>query len=187
MRLYVSPPALSTIKNGIMNELITQFSVAQTAAQSDTLIKVRELTKKIIRDSEFIKGLRGPELRGSFGIPPNLYSTVIDHIINYIPADTHIVSRPFKLTRNSITGGWVLLMGTDLFERLKNLRTVNQETEKHQKLPWMRWTLEKGNAVIITDFRIRFQTGQGRSGFAHMIPNDPRNIKPAVRVSADGP
>lgn len=171
MKIYVSPPALSTIKQLVMDDLIAQLNVAQIAAQSDTLQKVRDLTKKIIRNSDFIKELRGPELRGSFGIPPNRYSLAIDHIINFIPADTYIINRPFKLTGNSITGGWVLLMGSDLFERLKNLPTLIQDTEKGARLPWMRWTLEKGNAVIISNFRVRFKTGTGRSGFAQMIPN----------------
>jgi len=171
MKFYIDPPSTPIVKKLIVDDLMLQLNVARVASDNEMNNRAKKLTKKIIKDCDFIRALKRDELRGSFGLPPGGYNAAIDSIVNETSSDTYIYSRPLKIVGNTISGGWVLAIGSDLFEKMKNMSTVIQDTEKGAKLPWLRWTLERGNSIIITNFRVKFQIGKGRSGFAHMIPN----------------
>lgn len=170
MQIYLAPPATSIFQGQILRELVSQLNIARITAHSDINTKARQLTEKLIRAGDFINDLKGSELRGSFGIRPAEYRSRIAQIVGIIRDDTHIFSYPLRLTGSSISGGWVLAMGTNLFEKLKNSPAGITTTEKGANVPWLKWTLEVGNAVIISDFRVKFTTA-GRSGFAVMVPN----------------
>lgn len=171
MRYKIIPPTNAFFEIQLIRELVKQLNSARVAAHSDIETKVRNLTRRIIRDCDFIEKLKESELRGSFGIRPPDVRPIISSIIDEIVKDTYIISTPIKEFGSVFRGGWTLAMGTNLHENLKNMNAGITLTEKGELVSWLRWTLEAGNKILISDFRVKFKNGYGRSGFACMIPN----------------
>lgn len=172
MSFYVEPPTHYEIKKALYEELINRANEARLKSHASMQDKIRKFTAKLIREGDFIDALYGPELRGSFGIRPNEFNRKINAIIKLVSEDTHLFTTPLSLAGgNNIVGGWLLAMGTNLFQDLKSSFAGITITEKRQQIPWLKWTLEIGNKVIISNFRVKFQLGKGRSGYAFMVPN----------------
>jgi hypothetical protein len=171
MKIFLEPPPEREIYKAIMEEFVDQVNLARDSSLSEINDRAKRITEKLIKNGQFANAFIGSELRGSFGIRPKFVRPKLNSIIQQISNDTHIFSTPLKLAGNKIGGGWILAMGTNLFSSLKDSPAGTTITEKGQKIPWLRWTLEEGNRIIISTFRVRFQLGKGRSGYAIMVPN----------------
>lgn len=169
--IYLEPPTKAYMEIVILKEFVAQLNTAMVASYNDIFIKVRNYTAKLIRYSDFVEGLRQPELRGSFGIRPSDVGTTRTDIVEDVRRDTYIIYKPFKIIGKNIEGGWLMGIGKNYSESLKNNPACQTYTEKGVTIPWMKWTLEIGNSVVIADFRCKFQRGLGRSGFAIMVPD----------------
>jgi hypothetical protein len=172
IQTYIEPPSVNFITKQIFQELVAQLNIGRVNSDTEMNDKVVDITYKLIKDSDFLTELVGTELAGSFGLRPGGIAKRIRAIASEIANDTFIYSVPFSMSGDRISGGFLLAMGTDLFEKLKISPFGVTFTEKNQVVPWLRWTLEVGNAIVIADFQVLFRIGAGRSGHAIMVPDN---------------
>lgn len=172
MFIELVPPSNSFLQKQILDAMISDLNIAFAKANSAAEKDIKKLTEQIIKRSAFYREFKHGTLRGEFGIRPSELDIRLDSILRGIVDDTHLVRQNLSINGNIITGGWLLTMGTDLFAALKGQQAGITRTEKGEFLPWLQWTLEEGNRLIIADFSILFRFLAGRSGQAIMIPNN---------------
>jgi hypothetical protein len=165
-------PNPSQVKNMILRALAEAVDGSLRRATIEAQDNSRQYTRTLMYNSLFYNAMVNSDLRGDFGIRPSEIIGRLDGIIDGIANDTHILFQPITIVGNDLVGGWTLAMGTDLFEKLKQISEGITVTEKNVKLHWLAWTLEEGDRLLISDFKIHFQTGRGRSGLAIMVPDN---------------
>lgn len=174
LEYYLEPPSNQELAQLILNELIDQLNQLFKKAGAQIEKAFRNLTVDIIKQSEFIHSLTDfqGDLRGEFGLRIGSEDRIAQVIINNIGLDTYLLQTPVTYFGGNFSGGLALAVGQNLFAALKNLSEGKTFTEKGETVPWLEWTLERGNAVTIADHSVYFKIGKGRSGLAIMIPNN---------------
>ncbi len=173
MRYQLIPPSNGELSQLILKEIIIELNKGFKSITSQTEGELRQFTRALMLNSEFLKDVNavGGGLRGEFGVRLEDTTDVVNNISNLISQDTYLLFTPISLFGNTIQGGWTLAMGKDLFASVKSSSAGVTITEKNEKIPWLEWSLEEGNKIIIGAFRVKFRTGYGRSGLAIMVPD----------------
>lgn len=132
--------------------------------------KIQEMLKTCIADTEEYKALQNGSLVGAFGFPHDSQKR-LDAITNTIAKSIKLTKVPFRYISREIIGGAKVYMIIDDFSDILGINEAVITTEKGEKLPWLEWLLVKGDQYIISDYRITFKRGLGRSGLAIMQPS----------------
>lgn len=118
--------------------------------------------------------INGP-LNAHFGFVAGKEEYIVSSILDVVIKDMEFEFKPFKYSGEKYSGGLTVKILNEDFKKLLNL-SVAYTPNKNDILPWLDWLLTKGNAIIITDFKISFgvlKKGQfSRSQEAIMIPAD---------------
>jgi len=129
----------------------------------------RQTTIDILQKSDFyVDMLYGTQLRGEFGIPNGQEQQVMNAVVNAVSDDTYLEYDKITATNNSFQGGLTLGIGTNAWSKLLSLPKGVVQTAKGQLLPWLSWSITRGDSIIILGYDVFFQNGFGRSGLAIM-------------------
>ena len=170
---YLEPPSDNKLAQLILEELTDQLNDLFNRAHTVIEKSFQKITVDIVKNSSFIESLTDfqGQLRGEFGLRIGTEDRVAQVIVDNIGLDTYCLQSPVSHFGNTFSGGIALAIGQNLFSALKDLAEGKTFTEKGAIVPWLEWTLERGNAVTIADHNVLFELGKGRSGLAIMIPN----------------
>ena len=128
----------------------------------------RKFVNDVIIAQPEIQELSGGILQGAFGIPRGMETAAIDNIIIAIVDSIFIELRDIKESGSKVLkGGMSIYIQPSNFSNLLSLPT-GSVTIKGGSIPWLQWLLTAGDKVLIGDFDVRYKSGLGRSGLAHM-------------------
>jgi hypothetical protein len=128
--------------------------------------RIREAVKLIITDAIYncpeMESLRADTLKYDFGLTsdpswPIALSIADTMRLRYIITDVYV-------------GGFEITVQPGKYENLYALTEAYQTTENGAFLPWLKWLLEFGDAIIIANFGVKY-TNSGRTGGAIMVEN----------------
>lgn len=129
--------------------------------------RIRAALKPIIIDAIYdcpeMVSVREGILKYDFGLTTDPTS-----LISWVVADSMTV-------RYTTDTRYIALFSVQIqpasHENLYDLEVAYQETEKGVQLPWLEWLLELGDSVIVADFGVKYEAGEGRTGNAFMAKN----------------
>ena len=82
-------------------------------------------------------------------------------------------------SRGSFRGGIKIYVQPSTFSNLLSLPVSQQIIETGESIPWLRWLLTAGDAIIIGDFGVEYELGAGRTGGARMSEGEkPFKVNP---------
>lgn len=156
--------------------------VNKSLAFTARLLKSRidPIIKTALASSPEITSLRGGILKAEFGLTNDPTSTIINAIVASLTVDYIKVDEKFN-------GGLQIVMQPDTFSNLFSLGVAEQPLDDYGSLPWLRWLLTLGDAIIITDFGVEFGNLPGsRTGLAVMRrKNAPYKVNSAFSGTPD--
>lgn len=140
------------------------------------------LEKEIKKTEEYQSIVNGP-LAGHFGLTPLQRKQSTIDIIETIQNGIVAQYKQIRVVNKDLVGGITVGAIQADFQDLLSLPLSRVITEKQDELPWLEWLLTRGDEIIITDYRVKFISGKGRSGQALMIEGDKAYWKVPVGVS----
>lgn len=108
-------------------------------------------------------------LKGAFGFEDGTEVARANAVVNAI-ADAVTIEFPVStVTTNKIVNVLRVGLVPKEYDYLYQLQEAYIFTEKGDTLPWLEWLLEKGDRIIIDDYKVAFIPEKGRSRMAIMI------------------
>lgn len=136
--------------------------------------KIKEQTVAYLKNTPTYESLINGELSKHFGIRVGTGKDKLDAILQTIADNIYVKNDVIhsRFTSNRYRGGLSVRVLKDDFEDILSLPEAQIITEKGTILPYMDWLLIRGNAIIISEYEISFESGKGRSGGAIMIDSN---------------
>ncbi len=127
--------------------------------------KIRENVKPIIIDAIYdcpeMVSVREDLLKYDFGLTQDPSMAIAWSIADSM--------RLRYFVTPELVGGFEISVQPGSYQNLYTLSAAYQITEKGDSLPWLKWLLEAGDAIIIADFGVKYTEGYGRTGGAIMV------------------
>lgn len=183
MRVSIELKHIDKAKADIRKALMTQTNKLIKGSLEPLKFEIKMLTRTLMEKSDFFNELLFGYLSGHFGIPANEVSHTVSTIIDEIVENIEINYTNLSLHGSTVKGGMTIGIGRNGFASLMSLPEGSVNTEKGDTLPWLNWVLTKGDKIIVSEHDIKFSLGQGRSGFAIMIPNRVANWRVPAEFS----
>lgn len=115
-----------------------------------------------------IKSLQSGKLKFDFGLVIDPTSEIVYSIAN----TTHVIIKNFKVSKSVITNALTIYIQPSDFKNLLSNPFANTLTERGDSLPWLKWLLVEGDAIIINNYSVEYGPYiNSRSGGAIMIPS----------------
>lgn len=129
--------------------------------------EVINLVVEALSSSPEIKSLQSGKLRSDFGLPDDVTQEVIYAIAN----STYVYFRDFQFTKANVNNILSIYIQPADFKNLLNSDFAMVQTDKGQSLPWLRWLLLEGDAIIINQYHVSSGSyPTSRTGEAIMVP-----------------
>ena len=144
-------------------------------ASSNIRKQVKEVVRRAIATCPEIQELSSGVLKFDFGLTEDPSTAIINSVANSTRVSvTKITSRG-----GSFRGGVRITIQPSTFSNLLSLPVAEQATEKGGSIPWLKWLLTAGDAIIIGEFGVEYEMGTGRSGGATMKKSEkPFKVNP---------
>ena len=142
--------------------------------------KLKAIISTALWTSPEIQSLSGGILKADFGLTSDPSSAIVASIISTI----NISTKKSSSSAIGIKGGIVVTLQPVDYANLFSLSVAEQVIEGGS-LPWLRWLLTLGDAIIIANFGIEYGPF-GRTGKAHMTQGSrPFKVNSSFSGSAD--
>ena len=144
-------------------------------ASSNIRKQVKEVVRRAIATCPEIQELSSGVLKFDFGLTEDPSTAIINSVANSTRVSvTKITSRG-----GSFRGGVRITIQPSTFSNLLSLPVAEQAIEKGGSIPWLKWLLTAGDAIIIGEFGVEYEMGTGRSGGATMKKSEkPFKVNP---------
>lgn len=153
------------IEANIFKSLYDGMKLLLTRAKPKIESQIKNLVREALIKSPEISSLQSGKLKFDFGLDSDPTGQIIESIVNSV----HVYFKDFKLSKSGYSNTLNVYIQPSDFNNLLTLSVANQITEKGVELPWLSWLLTAGDAIIITQYHVEYDS-VGRSGGAHMIP-----------------
>jgi len=151
------------ILDACRDELKKIFNKAVPRIRADVI----NLTIKALSSCPEIQSLKGGILKFDFGLADDPTETIIYAISNSID----VYFKGLRLNKNSTTNVLSIYIQPTDFQNLLNLPQATSVTQLGNSLPWLKWLLTAGDAILIKDYHVEYGNySQSRSGGAIMVP-----------------
>jgi hypothetical protein len=124
--------------------------------------RIRPIIASALFKSPEIMSLSGGVLQADFGLTFDPAPDIVQSIVSTIKLN----ARNSRASGNSIDGGFTLTIQPIDYSNLFSLSVAEQVIEGGS-IPWLKWLLTLGDAIIIADFGVKYGPF-GRTGQAHM-------------------
>jgi hypothetical protein len=130
--------------------------------------EVINLIIEALSNSPEILSLRDGKLRLDFGLTEDPTTDIIYAIANSV----YVYFKDFKFSKNSVNNVLSIYIQPSDFSNLLSQEFASVVTNKGESLPWLKWLLTQGDAVIITQYHVDYGNyDSSRSGGAIMKPS----------------
>lgn len=148
--------------------------VLRTAA-SNIRKQVVEVVRRAIINCPEIRELSSGVLKFDFGLTEDPSTA----IANSVASSTRVSVSKITSRGGSFRGGIRITIQPSTFSNLLTLPIAEQAIESGGSIPWLRWLLTAGDAIIIGDFGVDYEVGAGRTGGARMSGSEkPFKVNP---------
>ena len=148
--------------------------VLKTAA-SNIRKQVVEVVRRAIINCPEIRELSSGVLKFDFGLTEDPSTA----IANSVAGSTRVSISKITSRGESFRGGIRITIQPSTFSNLLTLPIAEQAIESGGSIPWLRWLLTAGDAIIIGDFGVDYEVGAGRTGGARMSESEkPFKVNP---------
>ena len=141
--------------------------VLRTAA-SNIRKQVVEVVRRAIINCPEIRELSSGVLKLDFGLTEDPSTA----IANSVAGSTRVSISKITSRGESFRGGIRITIQPSTFSNLLTLPIAEQAIESGGSIPWLRWLLTAGDAIIIGDFGVDYEVGAGRTGGARMSESE---------------
>ena len=149
----------STIVKKINIALAKEVNKKWTKYSKEVAKQIRPVVSAALYSSPEISSLSGGVLRIDFGLTSNPSSEIVNAILNTLT----VTPKKAQVSGSNIVGGLTITLQPVDYNNLFSLSVAEQIIEGGS-IPWLRWLLTRGNSIIIADFGVEYQSGEGRSG-----------------------
>lgn len=150
------------IQNRINKALSKQVTLIMNSASRDIYRNLRPIVRRAIANSPAINSLRGGTLKADFGLSVDPGPVIVESVADSIQVKPKKVN--FSGSR-AVTGIEIFIQPSS-FSNLLSLPIATQAI-KNGNLPWLKWLLTLGDAIIIADYGVQYGPF-GRTGEARM-------------------
>ena len=133
-------------------------------ASSNIRSKVKEVVRRAIATCPEMRELSSGTLKLDFGLTEDPSSAIANSVAN----STRVSVSKISSRGGSFKGGIKITVQPSTFSNLLSLPVAEQAIESGGSIPWLRWLLTAGDAIIIGDFGVNYEMGTGRTGGATM-------------------
>lgn len=130
--------------------------------------KIGNIIANAITDAPASRSIVNGQLKVDFGLDELESSKVISEIIDIVRASTYITLNT-NVKTNLIFSMTVGVNPENFVRNLSNELRYTSNGKYYIEIPWMKWLLTMGTAIIIDDYRVMYQSGKGRSDGGIMI------------------
>ena len=150
------------IQKRINKALAKQVTLTMNSAAKDIYRNLRPIVRRAIASSPAIDSLRSGTMRADFGLTKDPTGLIIESVADSI----QVRPREVKFSGSKAVTGIDIFIQPSSFSNLLSL-PVAEQAIKNGSIPWLKWLLTLGDAVIIADFGIQYGPF-GRTGEARM-------------------
>ena len=144
-------------------------------ASSNIRKQVKEVVRRAIAICPEIQELSSGVLKFDFGLTEDPSSAIINSVAN----STRVSVSKISSRGGSFRGGIKITIQPSSFANLLSLPVAQQAIEQGGSIPWLKWLLTAGDAIIIGDFGVDYEMGTGRTGGATMKQSEkPFKVNP---------
>ena len=144
-------------------------------ASSNIRKQVKEVVRRAIATCPEIQELSSGVLKFDFGLTEDPSTAIINSVAN----STRVSVSKISSRGGSFRGGVRITIQPSTFSNLLSLPVAEQAIEKGGSIPWLKWLLTAGDAIIIGEFGVEYEMGTGRSGGATMKKSEkPFKVNP---------
>lgn len=126
--------------------------------------EVKEVIRAAIATCPEIQELSSGILKLDFGLTEDPSTAIVNSVAN----STRVSISKITSRGGSFKGGIKITVQPSSFSNLLSLSVAEQVIESGGSIPWLRWLLTAGDAIIIGDFGVHYELGAGRTGGARM-------------------
>lgn len=171
IKFSVLPKEVEELLFDELSVLAQKFSNAIYKRLSRLSAEFKELTREIFREGRMNEGLVGTgDLAGAFGIPSEEIVDTADQILDII-ADNVYISYNSRVSTGNLSGTLTIQISNQVYQDLSSASFAEIITNKGETLPWIEWSLFRGDEIIIDEYDVFFHVGSGRSDLAIMKKN----------------
>lgn len=156
------------VLENLQDQLQNKIFKALPSISSD----IKMLVKNALINEPEYSSLKAGTLKAEFGISN---SSAIDSVIDALVNTLEVQSNPVKLTKNSLSGGFVLKMiKSDNISGIiyTDIASVIDDVNGYA-LPWLEWLLLRGNEIIVRKYSVNYvNSPRSRSGMALMVQSN---------------
>ena len=126
--------------------------------------KVKEVVRRAIATCPEMIELSSGTLKLDFGLTEDPSTAIANSVAN----STRVSVSKITSRGGSFKGGIKITVQPSTFSNLLSLPVAEQAIESGGSIPWLKWLLTAGDAIIIGDFGVKYEAGTGRTGGATM-------------------
>lgn len=167
-----------SILDACRDELKGIFNKAIPKIRADVI----NLTVKALQGSPEIQSLKGGLLKFDFGLVDDPTQAIIYAIANSVD----VYFKGLRLNKRSTTNVLSVYIQPSDFQNLLSLPDAYSVTELGNSLPWLKWLLTAGDAILIKDYHVEYGNNpNSRSGGAVMVPKSVFKVNSAFSGTED--
>ena len=145
------------------------------SAASNIRKQVKEVVRRAIATCPEMRELSGGTLKLDFGLTEDPTTAITNSVAN----STRVSVSKISSRGGSFRGGVKITVQPSTFSNLLSLSVAQQAIESGGSIPWLKWLLTAGDAIIIGDFGVDYEVGTGRTGGATMKKSEkPFKVNP---------
>ena len=148
----------------INKALAKEGEKALKGAASNIRKQVKEVVRRAIATCPEMRELSGGTLKLDFGLTEDPTTAITNSVAN----STRVSVSKISYRGGSFRGGVKITVQPSAFSNLLSLPVAQQAIESGGSIPWLKWLLTAGDAIIIGDFGVDYEVGTGRTGGATM-------------------
>lgn len=147
----------------IMNSYASVIDKEFRSKRNNIIAALRPAITLALQSSPEIQSLSGGTLKADFGLTSNPSSQIISSVVSTI----NVMMKRVRSNGSNITGGFNVTAQPSDHSNLLSLPVATQAI-KGGSLPWLKWLLTFGDAIIIGNFGVEYGP-YGRSGGGRMV------------------
>jgi len=159
----------------INKALAKEGEKALKGAASNIRKQVKEVVRRAVATCPEMRELSSGTLKFDFGLTQDPSAAIANSVAN----STRVSVSKITSTGGSFRGGVKITVQPSTFSNLLSLPVAQQAIESGGSIPWLKWLLTAGDAIIIGDFGVDYEVGTGRTGGATMKKSEkPFKVNP---------
>lgn len=170
------------IENNVLDACRDELKKMFTKAIPKIRADVINLTVNALSGSPEIQSLKHGALKFDFGLTEDPTTAIIYAVANSI----NVYFKGLRLNKRSTTNVLSIYIQPSDFQNLLNLPDAYSVTELGDSLPWLKWLLTAGDAILIKGYHVEYgNSPNSRSGGAIMVPKSIFKVNSAFSGTED--